>query len=125
MSLIAFHKFLISTAIVFCLGFAFRQLSEFQATGEGWTLITAIAFGTAAVVLVYYLRHLSVILHLPTPHADLRPFVKSQTGSLSHTVFPLVDAHDEAEAGDVIPAASGNGRKPSKMPPIKENGREG
>ena len=58
MTLIAFHKFLISTAIFFCLVFAIRQVSEFRATGNIWTLLATAVLGIAAVALGYYLRHL-------------------------------------------------------------------
>jgi hypothetical protein len=125
MSLIAFHKFLISTAIVFSLGFAFRQVSEFQVTGDGWTLIAALAFGAVAVAMVFYLKHLNDFLRIPSPRADLRPYIKTRPGGFSDRVFQSVDVHDEAEAADVIPVNSGNGHDKSKMPPIKENGPEG
>jgi hypothetical protein len=68
MSLIAFHKFLIATAIVFCFVFAIRQLSEFKASGDGLSLLTAIAFGIASAALTFYLRHLQRVLKLPTGH---------------------------------------------------------
>jgi len=70
MSLIAFHKFLISTAILFCLGFSFQQFSEFQANGESGSLIMAIAVGLAAVALGYYLLHLRDFLRLPSRGSD-------------------------------------------------------
>ena len=70
MSLIAFHKFLISTAILCCLGFSFQQFSEFQATGESGSLIMAIVAGLAAVALGYYLLHLRDFLRLPSRGSD-------------------------------------------------------
>src|SRR5438093_9737109 len=100
MSLIAFHRFLITTAILFSLGLAVRQWSEFQATAEPLTLITAIAFGIAAVGLAFYLRHLGAILHLRAPQADLRPFVKRPTDHFSHPALPSSEGHEEAEATD-------------------------
>jgi hypothetical protein len=124
MSLVAFHKFLISTAIIFCLGFAFRQLSDFQVTGDRSTLIVAVAFGAAAIALGFYLRHLRDILRIPEPRADLRPFVKSQSDSFSHPLFLSMDAQAKAEPADVLPVGSGNGHGRSDMPPIKENGHE-
>ena len=66
MSLIAFHKFLITTAIFFCLVFSVRQFSEFRATGDSATLVIAIAFGIATLALGYYLKHLSGILKIST-----------------------------------------------------------
>jgi len=72
MSLIAFHRLLISTAILFCLGFSVRQFSEFQAAGESWPLILAVAFGIAGTVLIYYLVHLRDFLKIPGGGADAR-----------------------------------------------------
>jgi hypothetical protein len=74
MSLIAFHKFLIATAILFSLGMAARQFSDFQITGNGWALIIALGFACAAFVLVVYLRHLRQFLKMPDP----KPFLPSQ-----------------------------------------------
>ena len=71
MSLIGFHKFLIGMAILFSLGFAIRQLSEFRATGNFWALITFVVLSLAAAALAYYLKHLGAILKIPeaTPGA--------------------------------------------------------
>lgn len=107
MSLIAFHKFLISTAILFSLGFAIRQLSEFGAAGDTWALIAAIVLGTVAAALGYYLAHLRDFLRLPP------------RGTGSET---------SGDAG----GRSGNGRQPPwpgpssrgkpEIPPMEDNG---
>jgi hypothetical protein len=73
MSLIAFHRFLIATAILFSLGFAVRQFTAFQATGNGWALASALLLGIVAVALVYYLIHLRDFLRLPSKGAGLGP----------------------------------------------------
>ncbi len=81
MSLIAFHRFLISAAILFCLGFSVRQFSEFQALGGGWPLTLAIVFGVAAVALGYYLMHLRDFLRLPSRGAgDASRDVRGRSG---------------------------------------------
>ncbi len=73
MSLIAFHRFLISTAILFCLGFAARQFSDFKTMGESRSLILAIGFGIAGLALGYYLMHLRDFLKIPAQGTGLRP----------------------------------------------------
>ena len=81
MSLIAFHRFLISAAILFCLGFSVRQFSEFQAAGGSWPLILASVFGIAAVALGYYLVHLRDFLRLPSRGAGgASPGVRGRSG---------------------------------------------
>ena len=91
MSLIAFHRFLISTAILFCLGFCVRQFSEFQATRESGPLIFAVIFGVAGVALGYYLFHLRDFLKIPGRGSGLR-----------------------AEAPKTSPMRSGNGHDQSR-----------
>jgi hypothetical protein len=78
MSLIAFHKFLITTAILFSLGLAARQGSEFQKTEDVVHLITAVVFAALALGLGVYLRRLRHFLKLPEPG----PFTLSQTDYL-------------------------------------------
>ncbi|MBI4788884.1 MAG: hypothetical protein HY782_17775 [Chloroflexi bacterium] len=73
MSLVAFHKFLIATGIVFCAGYALRQVSHFRATGDSGALVAAIVFGAAALGLGLYLNHLHAILRIPSERAGPRP----------------------------------------------------
>ncbi len=71
MSLIAFHRFLIVTAIVFCFGFA---LWEFSGAGTGGGFAAALlgsVFTLLGLGLVVYLRRLARFLGYeeegPTP----------------------------------------------------------
>jgi 4-amino-4-deoxy-L-arabinose transferase-like glycosyltransferase len=59
---IPFHRLLISTAIVFCAGFAIWAGWNYRQSGDAWTLLMGLAFGVAALALAYYLRHLSRFL---------------------------------------------------------------
>jgi len=59
--MIIFHRVLISTAIVFCGGFAL-WLSTRSGNGTG-SYVLASAFGLATLGLMYYLRHLNRFLH--------------------------------------------------------------
>ncbi len=65
MSLIGFHRFLIATGIIFCLGFAIWELASYRATGSLWAVVIGISFGLAALGMGYYLRHLNRFLGLP------------------------------------------------------------
>lgn len=56
--MIPFHRLLITTAIVFCGGFAAWAAWHYRQSGELLMLLTALAFAVAAVALGYYLRHL-------------------------------------------------------------------
>ncbi|HVH67292.1 MAG TPA: hypothetical protein VM716_05445 [Gemmatimonadales bacterium] len=56
--MIPFHRLLISTAIVFCAGFAVWAGWAYRHSGDLLMLLTAFAFAIAAVALGYYLRHL-------------------------------------------------------------------
>lgn len=58
MSLIAFHKLLIATAILFCAMFAAWQGVVFVRTGSLLGIALAIAFALAAAALAYYLANL-------------------------------------------------------------------
>jgi hypothetical protein len=59
---IPFHRLLISTAIVFCAGFAGWAAWSWRQSGEGLTLAMALAFAVAAAALTYYLRNLKRFL---------------------------------------------------------------
>ena len=62
--MIPFHRFLIFTAICFCLGFAGWTVSAWRAGGSPGALVLGIAFGCAGGALAYYLRHLDRFLRL-------------------------------------------------------------
>jgi hypothetical protein len=62
--MIAFHRFLISTAILFCLGFAAWSILAFEARGGMGTLVLGVGFLLAAVGLGYYLNRLGRFLNL-------------------------------------------------------------
>ena len=61
-SIIAFHRILISTAIVFCGLFSAWQAASFFREGLWLGLVLGLAFGAAALGLVYYLAHLDRFL---------------------------------------------------------------
>lgn len=61
--MIVFHRFLIGTAILFCVGFAWWLLAASRSGGNTVQLVLAIAFVAAAGVLGYYLKNLQRILH--------------------------------------------------------------
>lgn len=60
--MIPFHRLLISTAIVFCAGFALWSGWDFRQSGSIGALVVALAFGVATIALIYYLRHLNRFL---------------------------------------------------------------
>ena len=64
LSLIAFHKVLIATAILFSLGLAGWALSNFATSGDIANLLLAVGSGMSALVLIVYLRHLRRFLKL-------------------------------------------------------------
>jgi hypothetical protein len=55
---IAFHKVLIATAIVFCAFFAVWGWRDYQHTGTTWSLASSIGFALFAVGFAVYLRFL-------------------------------------------------------------------
>jgi len=63
-SLIPFHKVLIATAIVFCLGFSAYEAAAFLRAREPLALVLAVGFAAAGVALAFYLRHLRRFLKL-------------------------------------------------------------
>lgn len=60
--MIPFHRLLISTAVVFCAGFALWAGWSYRESGDGVTLVMAVASAAAAAALGYYLRHLQRFL---------------------------------------------------------------
>ena len=56
--MIPFHRFLITTAILFCVGFAGWAFVAYRASGAGADLGFAVAFAVAGGVLGYYLKNL-------------------------------------------------------------------
>ncbi len=62
--MIAFHRFLIAMAILFCLGFAAWSILAFEARGGMATLVLGAVFLLAAAGLGYYLNRLGRFLNL-------------------------------------------------------------
>lgn len=60
--MIIFHRFLIATAILFCVGFSAWSLAAFRASGGGLLLGLGVAFALAALALAYYLKNLDRFL---------------------------------------------------------------
>ena len=60
--MIPFHRILISTAIVFCVGFAGWSLWDYRESRSVGSLVISATFFGAAVALAYYLRHLKRFL---------------------------------------------------------------
>jgi hypothetical protein len=56
--MIAFHRFLIGTAIVFCGGFALWAHSVSLSSGGTTFRVLSAGFGAATVALCYYLMNL-------------------------------------------------------------------
>jgi len=56
--MIAFHRFLIGTAIVFCGGFTLWAYAVYQRGGGTTFQVLSACFGTATVGLCYYLMNL-------------------------------------------------------------------
>ncbi len=134
MSLIGFHKFLIATAILFSLGFALRQFSEFRAAGDAWLLVEAVGLTVAAAALGYYLAHLRAALRLPN-----RPAAPGTTRSRSQASVAATLARAGASGGPTEGAerpsvnwAGGTGARTDPasggspdLPQAKSNGRHG
>jgi len=62
MSIIGFHRFLISTAILFCGGYAIWEFFNFSTTGSISTLLLGVFFSLATGALGYYLANLTRFL---------------------------------------------------------------
>jgi len=58
MRLIAAHRLLIGTAIVFGLVFAIREVLDYRATGEVRALVIAVVSLVVSAALLYYLKNL-------------------------------------------------------------------
>jgi hypothetical protein len=56
--MIAFHRFLIGTAILFCAGFSVWALAAFRANGGAVPLVLGVTFGIGTLALSYYLKNL-------------------------------------------------------------------
>ncbi|HEY7233138.1 MAG TPA: hypothetical protein VH539_03265 [Gemmatimonadaceae bacterium] len=61
--MIPFHRFLISTAILFCVGFAAWAFVAYHSGGSATDLAFALAFAVAGGALGYYLKNLNRFLH--------------------------------------------------------------
>ncbi|HIA73972.1 MAG TPA: hypothetical protein EYO91_07485 [Gemmatimonadetes bacterium] len=62
MSLIAFHRFLIAAAILFCLGFGLWELLAARDGGGVGALALALIFTLLGIGLIVYLMHLGRFL---------------------------------------------------------------
>jgi hypothetical protein len=60
--MIPFHRFLIATAICFCLGFAGWSFVDYRNTARAGELALAIVFASCGVLLAYYLKNLDRFL---------------------------------------------------------------
>jgi len=60
--MVNFHKVLISTAIVFSVGFAVWSGKVYIESREVWALASAVGFGVATIAFVLYLRNLRRLL---------------------------------------------------------------
>ena len=56
--MIAFHRFLIATAILFCGGFAVWSIVAYRVDGGLLPLALGVSFALAAGLLGYYLKNL-------------------------------------------------------------------
>lgn len=64
MSLVSFHRALILTAIVFCLGFAGWELQAYRTGGDTAALLLSAVFGLLGIGLTVYLARLASFLKL-------------------------------------------------------------
>lgn len=60
--MISFHRLLIGTAMVFCVGMAAWLVASSRNDGNTGLLVLGVSFGLAAVALGYYLRNLDRFL---------------------------------------------------------------
>jgi hypothetical protein len=61
--MIFFHRFLITTAILFSIGFAAWEFMRFRESGSTTQLVLAVVFAVIAVGLGIYLKNLKRFLH--------------------------------------------------------------
>ena len=61
--MIPFHRFLITTAILFCVGFAGWAFVAYHGSGATTDLAFGVAFVAAGAALGYYLKNLNQFLH--------------------------------------------------------------
>jgi hypothetical protein len=61
--MIFFHRFLITTAILFSIGFAAWAYLQFREGGSTTQLVLAVVFAVIAVGLAVYLKNLKRFLH--------------------------------------------------------------
>jgi len=61
--MIMFHRFLIGTAILFCVGLSWWLFAAGRSGGDALQLALSGAFVVAAAALGYYLKHLQRFLH--------------------------------------------------------------
>jgi hypothetical protein len=62
MSLIGFHRFLIATAIVFCLGFGLWEFNAVGREGGAVAFVLGTVFTLLGIGMAVYLRHLARFL---------------------------------------------------------------
>ena len=62
MSLIPFHRGLISAAIVFCFGYGAWEMAALRSDGEGGVTVIAVVFILLGLGLIYYLARLNRFL---------------------------------------------------------------
>jgi hypothetical protein len=61
--IIGFHKFLISVAILFCLGYAGWEFAAYTNGSGAGALVIALIFAALSIALGVYLANLDRILH--------------------------------------------------------------
>ncbi|MFW6088460.1 MAG: hypothetical protein ACODAB_01830 [Gemmatimonadota bacterium] len=63
MGVVGFHRFLISAAILFCLGYGVYEIMRYDDGAGNGALVTAVVFAGLAAGLGYYLANLERFLH--------------------------------------------------------------
>lgn len=66
MGVIGFHRFLISAAILFCLGYAVWEFVQYDRGAGTGALVIAAVFVALGAGLGYYLANLQRFLHRPS-----------------------------------------------------------
>lgn len=62
MSLLSFHRFLITTAIVFCGGYAAWEFVRFSRMGAGWDMVLGVVFTVLTLLLLIYFNRMAAFL---------------------------------------------------------------